>query len=115
MGTLLSACAAHCTASDVHDFLFSGTHRQFARLPSDCTSNHSTQFDLTLIRVLCLTQVSVAEEEDEFQLVVTACLSVLILGCETKLDAALLTMTRMPWASLEAVGNSCPSRSSTQQ
>lgn len=44
-----------------------------------------------------------AEEEDEFQLVVTACLSVLILGCETKLDAALLQMTRMPWASLEAV------------
>ncbi|EIE27794.1 hypothetical protein COCSUDRAFT_26904 [Coccomyxa subellipsoidea C-169] len=50
-------------------------------------------------------KVSVAEEEDEFQLVVTACLSVLILGCETKLDAALLTMTRMPWASLEAVGD----------
>jgi hypothetical protein len=48
-------------------------------------------------------QVSVTEEEDEFQLVVTACLSVLILGCETKLDAALLQMTRMPWASLEAV------------
>ncbi len=44
-----------------------------------------------------------AEEEDEFQLVVTACLSVLILGCETKLDAALLQMTRMPWASLETV------------
>ncbi|CAL8463747.1 g3281 [Coccomyxa elongata] len=50
-------------------------------------------------------KVSVAEEEDEFQLVVTACLSVLILGCETKLDAALLQMTRMPWASLETVGD----------
>lgn len=48
-------------------------------------------------------QVSVAEEEDEFQLVVTACLSVLILGTETRLDAALAQMTRLPWASLEAV------------
>ena len=47
--------------------------------------------------------MSVAEEDDEFQLVVTACLSVLILGTETKLDAALAQMTRLPWASLEAV------------
>ena len=43
------------------------------------------------------------EEEEEFQTVVTACLSVLILGTETKLDAAMAAMTRLPWASLEAV------------
>ena len=48
-------------------------------------------------------QVDVSEEEDEFQLVITACLSVLILGTETKLDAALVQMTRLPWASLESV------------
>jgi hypothetical protein len=48
-------------------------------------------------------QVSVGEEEEEFQTVVTAALSVLILGTETKLDAALAHMTRLPWASLEAV------------
>ena len=48
-------------------------------------------------------QVNVSEEEDDFQLVITACLSVLILGTETKLDAALVLMTRLPWASLETV------------
>ncbi len=47
-------------------------------------------------------QVNVSEE-DEFQLLITACLSVLILGTETKLDAALVQMTRLPWASLESV------------
>ncbi|CAL5224462.1 g7153 [Coccomyxa viridis] len=50
-------------------------------------------------------QVNVSEEEDEFQLLITACLSVLILGTETKLDAALVQMTRLPWASLESVGD----------
>ena len=48
-------------------------------------------------------QVNVSEEEDDFQLVITACLSVLILGTETKLDAALVQMTRLSWASLETV------------
>lgn len=55
------------------------------------------------LRVCVLLQVSVSEEEDEFQLVITACLSVLILGTETKLDSALTQMTRLPWASLESV------------
>jgi len=52
-------------------------------------------------------QVSVAEEEDAFQGAVTACLSVLVLGTETRLDAALAAMTRVPWASLEAA-RPCP-------
>ena len=39
----------------------------------------------------------------EFQAVITACLSVLLLGCETRLDAALAQMARMPWSTLEAV------------
>jgi len=49
----------------------------------------------------------VAEEEDAFQGAVTACLSVLVLGTETRLDAALAAMTRVPWASLEAA-RPCP-------
>lgn len=48
-------------------------------------------------------QVDVAEEEDAFAGVVTACLSVLVLGVETRLDAVLAQMTRLPWASLESV------------
>ncbi|KAK9820837.1 hypothetical protein WJX81_002519 [Elliptochloris bilobata] len=50
-------------------------------------------------------QVGVAEEEDAFAGVVTACLSVLVLGAETRLDAVLTQMTRLPWASLESVGD----------
>lgn len=48
-------------------------------------------------------QVDVGEEEDACQGMVTAGLSVLVLGVETRLDAALLQMTRLPWASLESV------------
>lgn len=48
-------------------------------------------------------QVDMSELEDEFQAVVTQCLAVLLLGTETKLDAALQTMTRINWAAVEAV------------
>lgn len=50
-------------------------------------------------------QVDVSEEEDQFQAVTTACLNVLILAVETRLDGALQQMTRMPWATLETVGD----------
>lgn len=50
-------------------------------------------------------QVDVSEEEDQFQAVTTACLTVLILAVETRLDTALQQMTRMPWATLETVGD----------
>lgn len=50
-------------------------------------------------------QVDVGEEEDQFQAVTTACLTVLILAVETRLDTALQQMTRMPWATLETVGD----------
>lgn len=50
-------------------------------------------------------QVDVSEEEDQFQAVTTACLTVLILAVETRLDVALLQMTRVPWATLETVGD----------
>jgi len=48
-------------------------------------------------------QVDVSEEEDQFQAVTTACLTVLILAVETRLDTALQQMTRVPWATLETV------------
>ena len=52
-------------------------------------------------------QVDVSEEEDQFQAVTTACLNVLILAVETRLDVALQQMTRMPWATLETVSPAC--------
>ena len=48
-------------------------------------------------------QVDLSEEEDQFQAVTTACLNVLILAVETRLDVALQQMTRVPWASVETV------------
>lgn len=50
-------------------------------------------------------QVDVQPEEDEFQSVMTASLSVLILGVETRLDVPLQQMIRMPWATMETVRN----------
>ena len=48
-------------------------------------------------------QVDLSEEEDQFQAVTTACLNVLMLAVETRLDVALQQMTRVPWATLETV------------
>ena len=43
------------------------------------------------------------EEEEEFQGVVTACLNVLLLGIETRLDGGLQAMVRVNWSAVEAV------------
>ena len=48
-------------------------------------------------------QVDVSEEEEEFQGVVTACLNVLLLGIETRLDGGLHAMVRVNWSAVEAV------------
>jgi len=45
----------------------------------------------------------VSEEEEEFQGVVTACLNVLLLGIETRLDGGLQAMVRVNWSAVEAV------------
>ena len=47
-----------------------------------------------------------SEEEEEFQAVVTACLGVVLLGTETRLDAGLQAMIRVNWSAIETV---CPS------
>ena len=53
---------------------------------------------------LCL-QVDMSEEEDELQSVITQCLTVLLLGIETKLEGALAAMARMNWGGMEMVGD----------
>ena len=50
-------------------------------------------------------QVDVSEEEEEFQGLVTACLGVLLLGTETRLDAGLQAMIRVNWSAVETVGD----------
>ena len=48
-------------------------------------------------------QVDMGGEEDAFQQTATAGLNTLVLGLETRLDAGLQQMVRMPWATIEAV------------
>jgi hypothetical protein len=48
--------------------------------------------------------VDMSEEEEEFQTVITLCLSSLLLGIETKLEGALGAMARVNWAGVEMVG-----------
>ena len=49
--------------------------------------------------------MDVRAEEDEFQGVVTACLNVLILAVQTRLDTALQQMSRISWGTMEAVSH----------
>ena len=44
-----------------------------------------------------------SEEEDEFQGLITHCLTVLLLGIETRLEGALGSMARLNWGTMEMV------------
>lgn len=43
--------------------------------------------------------------QDEFSSVITKALLTLVNGLETKFDAEMIAMTRVPWATLESVGD----------
>lgn len=43
--------------------------------------------------------------QDEFSGVITKALSTLVLGLETRLENELANMARLPWATLEGVGD----------
>lgn len=43
--------------------------------------------------------------QDEFSGVITRALSTLVLGLETRLEVELANMARLPWATLEGVGD----------
>ncbi|KAL4452083.1 hypothetical protein ABPG75_007745 [Micractinium tetrahymenae] len=50
-------------------------------------------------------KVDMSEEEDEFQTVITHCLTSLLLGIETRLEGALAAMARISWGSMEMAGD----------
>ena len=50
-------------------------------------------------------EVSAEDEQDAFSGVTSDCLSVLVLGVETRLDEALRTMMKKPWDKTESVGD----------
>nr|XP_018682408.1 PREDICTED: vacuolar protein sorting-associated protein 53 A-like isoform X2 [Musa acuminata subsp. malaccensis] len=50
-------------------------------------------------------KVDMSEVQDEFSAVITKALVTLVHGLETKFDAEMTAMTRVPWATLESVGD----------
>lgn len=50
-------------------------------------------------------KVDMSEVQDEFSSVITKALLTLVHGIETKFDAEMVAMTRVPWATLESVGD----------
>ncbi|KAF9593221.1 hypothetical protein IFM89_020716 [Coptis chinensis] len=49
--------------------------------------------------------VDMSEVQDEFSAVITKALITLVHGLETKFDAEMAAMTRVPWGTLESVGD----------
>jgi hypothetical protein len=43
--------------------------------------------------------------QDEFSAVITKALMTLVHGLETKFDGEMLAMTRVPWTTIESVGD----------
>lgn len=54
--------------------------------------------DCSLAVLLCTVQ-------DEFSAVITKALVTLVLGIETKFDTEMAVMARVPWSTLESVGD----------
>ncbi|RVX13401.1 Vacuolar protein sorting-associated protein 53 A [Vitis vinifera] len=52
-----------------------------------------------------LDAVDMSEVQDEFSAVITKALITLVHGLETKFDAEMAAMTRVPWGTLESVGD----------
>ncbi|CAA0814469.1 Vacuolar protein sorting-associated protein 53 A [Striga hermonthica] len=50
-------------------------------------------------------RIDMSEVQDEFSAVVTKALVTLVHGIETKFDAEMVAMTRVPWGTLESVGD----------
>ncbi|XP_020273908.1 vacuolar protein sorting-associated protein 53 A [Asparagus officinalis] len=50
-------------------------------------------------------KVDMSDVQDEFSAVITKALLTLVHGIETKFDAEMIAMTRVPWATLESVGD----------
>ncbi|KAM0937284.1 putative vacuolar protein sorting-associated protein [Dioscorea sansibarensis] len=50
-------------------------------------------------------KIDISDVQDEFSAVITKALLTLVHGVETKFDAEMIVMTRVPWANLESVGD----------
>lgn len=58
-----------------------------------------------MIDPLFAVRVDMSEVQDEYSAVITKALITLVHGLETKFDAEMAAMTRVPWGTLESVGD----------
>ncbi|THU51537.1 hypothetical protein C4D60_Mb06t32080 [Musa balbisiana] len=69
------------------------------------TSSELAENILKIIDPSFADKVDMSEVQDEFSAVITKALVTLVHGLETKFDAEMTAMTRVPWATLESVGD----------
>lgn len=58
-----------------------------------------------MIAFFQLNPIACTVVQDEFSAVITKALVTLVHGLETKFDSEMAAMTRVPWATLESVGD----------
>ncbi|KAL2937354.1 Vacuolar protein sorting-associated protein 53 A [Bienertia sinuspersici] len=69
------------------------------------TSGELAENIAKLIEPVYADRVDMSEVQDEYSAVITKSLITLVQGLETKFDAEMAAMTRVPWATLESVGD----------
>ena len=60
------------------------------------------------IKQIYADQVNFETEEEAFNTVAAQCLSVLVLGINTRLDVAFQEMIKIRWDTIETTGDECP-------
>ncbi|CAN4105512.1 unnamed protein product [Withania somnifera] len=71
-------------------------HKTFGELADNVAKLIDAQF---------VDRVDMSEVQDEFSAVITKSLITLVHGMETKFDSEMAVMTRVPWSTLESVGD----------
>uniref|UniRef100_A0A1D1YLX4 Vacuolar protein sorting-associated protein 53 n=1 Tax=Anthurium amnicola TaxID=1678845 RepID=A0A1D1YLX4_9ARAE len=69
------------------------------------TSGELAENVLKIIDSLFVDKVDMSEVQDDFSALITKSLMTLVHGLETKFDAEMVAMTRVPWGTLECVGD----------
>ncbi|XP_027176359.1 vacuolar protein sorting-associated protein 53 A isoform X1 [Coffea eugenioides] len=71
----------------------------------ELAENVSKLIDPQFVDKVDMSEVQDPLVQDEFSAVITKALITLVHGIETKFDAEMLAMTRVPWSTLESVGD----------
>ncbi|XP_020587390.1 vacuolar protein sorting-associated protein 53 A [Phalaenopsis equestris] len=101
---------AAATGMDVQIKMSDRDERMICYIVDTAEYCHKTSGELAenvskLIESQYADKVDMSEVQDEYSAVITKALLTLVHGIETKFDAEMVAMTRVPWASLESVGD----------